>query len=917
MSEHTTPILVDITTPAINLTANGVLGSNGWYSSNLQIVTTASDATSGIASFEMTADGGAWIPVNAPVSFIDGRHTLQLKAVDKAGNQTETPVQEFLVDTVAPIVEMPRSWDLGRVVTYDVWDDMSGLTSVRVVIEDEDEKYPKVAWDEEVSEPRFTGEIAWNGKFRDGTIAPPGEYLVWVKAGDAAGNERFRLGRVNVPSPLSLFQFPTVVNPDIMRVPPEILTSKASLLEPSIVSSGFGNINDGTIPTVTQLLNFPSAGTTTASTSTSSNSGVLWGAAAVAMAGAITAYILEERRKREAETARQALEQLQQEERRKKMKARKMAKLEVQWAQEAAWEQARLEQQRMELRNAGMEAKLTRMEEEENAKWEAAQQIKSQQVDAKKPSIPLQAEQQMHYQVVETGNIAPVEEQKSWWEKAKSFVQEKIVQPVQMYTPKVVDWVDNHQVIASIGVGVLVGLGALAIISTGGLATPLVIGGAALLAGGLVAGGTVALNIYYDRPWHTNIVKNMVSGAVTAAAIPFIATGGLTTALIKAGNGITALCMSNPAACAKADVALNAFDKLEEASLIVKGAYQTWTGDSVGAAETSNELRMEYLDGGIPGNAVALELGEKLAKLGDDVPELIAAHGDKIIPLLLQYGDEAVDIIGAYGDEGITLLLKFGDDTDEVVRLAKKYGTPAVQVLDVVDLESAEKLLKTLDGDVLDYAIEQGPDAVYALSRWSDKELKEFGPELAIRAKNDSIVLEAVNNLVRSGPVDPKHLTTEQERLIKIIADNSTQYGDEGQIVLGKWVDYGNGFTSYARETGSAHYNPHPDMWNLMGGLGKENRNETAWLVNKQVIQNGIDKGLPFEYTLEGIPANNILKEKNAVQLIFSGATDTELKQVLKLDYVPVRVKELQELQRAGYQFVFDEINNSFIVGLP
>jgi hypothetical protein len=165
-------------------------------------------------------------------------------------------------------------------------------------------------------------------------------------------------------------------------------------------------------------------------------------------------------------------------------------------------------------------------------------------------------------------------------------------------------------------------------------------------------------------------------------------------------------------------------------------------------------------------------------------------------------------------------------------------------------------------------------------------------------------------------PVDPKKLTKEQQNLINSIAEYSIQYNDEGQIVLGKWVDYGNGFTRYARETGSVHYNPHPDMWNLMGGLGNK-REETAWLVNKQVIQSGIDKGIPFEYTLEGVPADDVFKEKNVVQLIFSGASDAEIKSTMGANKLAIRWQELKELQKAGYEFVFDEIHNSFILSLP
>jgi hypothetical protein len=213
--------------------------------------------------------------------------------------------------------------------------------------------------------------------------------------------------------------------------------------------------------------------------------------------------------------------------------------------------------------------------------------------------------------------------------------------------------------------------------------------------------------------------------------------------------------------------------------------------------------------------------------------------------------------------------------------------------------------------------MKQGPDAISALSGWSEKELKEFGPELALRAKKDAKVLDAIKTLINSGSIDPKNLTIEQQNLINEIAENSMQYSDGGQIVLGKWVDYGNGFTSVARETGSVHYNPHPDMWKLLGDLGKENRSETAWLINKQVIQTGVDKALPFEYTLDGIPTDDVFTELSAIEMIFSGAADTEIKSALRVNKLPVRWQELGELQKAGYEFVFDEVNNTFIFSLP
>jgi hypothetical protein len=234
-----------------------------------------------------------------------------------------------------------------------------------------------------------------------------------------------------------------------------------------------------------------------------------------------------------------------------------------------------------------------------------------------------------------------------------------------------------------------------------------------------------------------------------------------------------------------------------------------------------------------------------------------------------------------------------------------------------IDPKAAKKLLETLDDDVLDYAVQQGPDTVATLSRWSEKDLREHGVELALRAKKDAKVLAAVKRLIALGPIDPKNLRKEQQMLINEIAANSTQYTDEGQVVLGKWVDYGSGFVEYAQDTGSVHYNPHPDMWSMLGDLGEQNQSEVAWLINRQVVQTAIDKGLPIEYALNGIPVKDIAKESNAVEAIFAGATNKELMETLELDYLPIRMKELQELQKAGYEFAFDETTSSYILSMP
>ena len=77
----------------------------------------------------------------------------------------------------------------------------------------------------------------------------------------------------------------------------------------------------------------------------------------------------------------------------------------------------------------------------------------------------------------------------------------------------------------------------------------------------------------------------------------------------------------------------------------MKGAIQNLMGDNAGAAETLIELQLEQMDGGVPGNAVAAELGEQIVKLGDDAIDLIATYGDEVTPLLLKFSDETIPLL--------------------------------------------------------------------------------------------------------------------------------------------------------------------------------------------------------------------------------------------------------------------------------
>lgn len=190
-------IQVDTVTPVLNVSIKGTSGANGWYTSEVEVSALASDDGSGLAALEASTNGGAWNVFTTPLLFNNGEHSYQFRAIDQAGNKTETPLQGLRVDTIPPVIDLPAFWLLGQTIPFKLQDDGSGLSGLRMVIEDEDERYPKVTWKEELSGNKFKDEIAWNGYFKDDNLAPPdGEYYAWLKVTDNAGNENMQAGKI-------------------------------------------------------------------------------------------------------------------------------------------------------------------------------------------------------------------------------------------------------------------------------------------------------------------------------------------------------------------------------------------------------------------------------------------------------------------------------------------------------------------------------------------------------------------------------------------------------------------------------------------------------------------------------------------------------------------------------------------------
>jgi len=213
----------------------------------------------------------------------------------------------------------------------------------------------------------------------------------------------------------------------------------------------------------------------------------------------------------------------------------------------------------------------------------------------------------------------------------------------------------------------------------------------------------------------------------------------------------------------------------------------------------------------------------------------------------------------------------------------------------------------------LDYAVQQGPDAVSALSKWEPEELEEFGVELALRAEKDAKALKALDELTKLdiNSSDPA-VRAEVNRLIQEIAENSTQGGGE-RFVLGVWDNkngIAGGYVNDARLNGGAYYTSHPDVYKKLEAVFGEKDpriDQTLWQINQAALQKQIEKGADFDYSLASLKDVEKYKaEVGYVKLLVSGNV-AEVLDTLSGESLPARLKEVQLLLDAGYTPHYDD----------
>jgi HYR domain-containing protein len=96
-------VKIDKTPPTTTASASGQAGANGWYTGNVSVTLTATDALSGVARTTYSVDGGAPLTYSGPITIKgDGHHTVQFASTDVAGNVEATRSLAVNIDTTKP-----------------------------------------------------------------------------------------------------------------------------------------------------------------------------------------------------------------------------------------------------------------------------------------------------------------------------------------------------------------------------------------------------------------------------------------------------------------------------------------------------------------------------------------------------------------------------------------------------------------------------------------------------------------------------------------------------------------------------------------------------------------------------------------------------------------------------------------------
>jgi len=129
----------DTTPPETMHGSEGIMGDNGWYTSNVVVTLTAEDDSSGVDYTMYKLDDDDWIKkeYQGPFTFLvteDGEHTIEYYSVDNAGNEEDDKGPfDFKIDKTLPTIDL--TWDEENLkLIADVYDETSGVAKVEFYV---------------------------------------------------------------------------------------------------------------------------------------------------------------------------------------------------------------------------------------------------------------------------------------------------------------------------------------------------------------------------------------------------------------------------------------------------------------------------------------------------------------------------------------------------------------------------------------------------------------------------------------------------------------------------------------------------------------------------------------------------------------------------------------------------------------
>ncbi len=174
---HTLTIKIDSVAPTLTLTTSRPPdASSGWYRSPVSVSVATSDATSGLASQQISLDGAAFTAYDGnPVTFsTDAQHTISIKVIDQAGLAT-TQTLTIPLDRTTPTSALSFTDPVGG----DAWH-LTSPVKVAIMANDPTSGVVKTTYAVNGQGGVYSGPFAVGG--------PDGVYVVTFQSVDAAGN---------------------------------------------------------------------------------------------------------------------------------------------------------------------------------------------------------------------------------------------------------------------------------------------------------------------------------------------------------------------------------------------------------------------------------------------------------------------------------------------------------------------------------------------------------------------------------------------------------------------------------------------------------------------------------------------------------------------------------------------------------